>query len=105
MYPSRTIPGSILIVDDQLALRETLEMFLRKRGYRVASSANSSEALERVTQEPFDLVLADVTAAGPTGLQLLDQIKARGSDEDIVIMSAYATIDQSVEAMRRGAAD
>jgi DNA-binding NtrC family response regulator len=105
MYPSRTIPGSILIVDDQLALRETLEMFLRKRGYRVASSANSSEALERVTQEPFDLVLADATAAGPTGLQLLDQIKARGSDEDVVIMSAYATIDQSVEAMRRGAAD
>lgn len=105
MYPSRPIPGSILIVDDETAFRETLEMFLRKRGYRVTSCANSSEALERVTQEPFDLVLSDATAAGPTGLQLLDQIKARGGNEDIVIMSAYATIDQSVDAMRGGAAD
>lgn len=105
MYPSRTIPGSILIVDDELAFRETLEMFLRKRGYRVASSANSSEALERVTQEPFDIVLADAFASGPSGLKLLDQLKARGGNEDIVIMSAYATIDQSVEAMRRGAID
>jgi DNA-binding NtrC family response regulator len=105
MYPSRTIPGAILIVDAQLAFRETLEMFLRKRGYRVASCASSAEALERVTQEPFDLVLADATASGPAGLQLLDQIKARGGDEDIVIMSAYATIDQSVDAMRRGAAN
>ncbi|HKZ78505.1 MAG TPA: sigma-54 dependent transcriptional regulator [Pyrinomonadaceae bacterium] len=105
MYLSRTIPGSILIVDDELAFRETLEVFLRKRGYRVASCANSSEALERVTQEPFDLVIADASAPGATGLQFLDQIKARCADEDVVMMSAYATIDQSVEAMRRGASD
>jgi len=105
MYLTRTIPGSILIVEDEEAFRETLEAFLRKRGYRVASCANSSEALERLTQEPFDLVIADAFAPGPTGLQLLDQIRARGADEDVVIMSAYATIDQSVEAMRRGARD
>src|SRR5712691_7386529 len=105
MYPSRPIPGSILVVDDELAFRETLELFLRKRGYRVASSANFSEALERITQEPFDLILADASAPGPAGLQSLEQIKARGGDEGVVIMSAYATIDQSVEAMRRGATD
>lgn len=92
-------------MDDELAFRETLEVFLRKRGYRVASSANSSEALERVTQEPFDLVIADTSDSGAQGLQLLDQIKGRGGDEDVVVMSAYPTIDQSVEAMRRGASD
>lgn len=105
MYPSRTIPGSILIVEDELAFRETLETFLRKRGYRVASSVNSKEALERITQEPFDLILADAPAAGRSGLQLLEQIKMRGGDEEVVIMSAFATIDQSVEAMRCGAND
>ena len=105
MYPSRTIPGSILIVEDELAFRETLETFLRKRGYRVASSVNSNEALERITQEPFDLILADAPAAGRSGLQLLEQIKMRGGDEEVVIMSAFATIDQSVEAMRCGAGD
>lgn len=105
MYQSRPIPGSILIVDDELAFRETLEVFLRKRGYHVSSSANFSEALERITQEPFDLILADASAPGPAGLQSLEQIKARGGDEDVVVMSAYATIDQSVEAMRRGATD
>jgi two-component system, NtrC family, response regulator AtoC len=105
MYPSRTIPVSILILDDELAFRESLELYLRKRGYRVASSENLSEALERVTQEPFDLILADASAAGAAGLQSLEQLKARGGDEDVVIMSAYPTIDQSVEAMRHGAID
>ena len=76
MYPSRTIPGSILIVEDELAFRETLETFLRKRGYRVASSVNSNEALERITQEPFDLILADAPAAGRSGLQLLEHQEA-----------------------------
>jgi DNA-binding NtrC family response regulator len=105
MYPTRPIPGSILVVDDELGLSEKLELFLRKRGYRVASCATGSEALERVTQESFDLILADASAPGPIGLQLLDQIKSRGGNEAVVVLSAYATIDQSVEAMRRGAAD
>ncbi|HKZ01912.1 MAG TPA: sigma 54-interacting transcriptional regulator, partial [Pyrinomonadaceae bacterium] len=105
MYPTRPIPGSILVVDDEPVLCEKLELFLRKRGYRVASCSTASEALERVTQESFDLILADASAPGPFGLQILDQIKARGGNENIVVISAYATIDQSVEAMRRGAAD
>jgi DNA-binding NtrC family response regulator len=105
MYPTRPIPGSILVVDDEPVLCEKLELFLRKRGYRVASCSSASETLERVTQESFDLILADASAPGLSGLQILDQIKARGGNEDIVVLSAYATIDQSVEAMRRGAAD
>jgi DNA-binding NtrC family response regulator len=105
MYPTRPIPGSILVVDDEPQLCEKLELFLRKRGYRVTSCSTTSEALERITQEPFDLVLADASAPGPFGLQLLDQIKAREGNEAVVILSAYATIDQSVDAMRKGAAD
>lgn len=105
MYANQIIPGAILIVDDEAALCDKLEVFLRKRNYRVASCSSPGEALERITQESFDLVIADATAPGPFGLQLLDQIRSRGGKEAVVIMSAYATIDQSVEAMRRGAVD
>lgn len=104
MYATRNISGSILIVDSQPELCETLRVFLRKHGYRVASSPNVSQALERITQESFDLVLGEASAPGSSGLQLLDQIKSRRSETAIVIMSAHATVEQSVEAMRRGAA-
>jgi len=106
MYPTRPIPGSILVVDDEPHLAENLENFFRKRGYRVASSSSTPEALERLVQESFDLVLADASAPGAPGLQILDQIKStRAGNEAVVIISAFPTIDQSVEAMRRGAAD
>lgn len=105
MYPTRPIPGSILVVDDEPQLCEKLELFLRRRGYRVTSCSTTSEALELITQESFDLVLADASAPGPFGLQLLEQIKSRDGNEVVIVISAYATIDQSVEAMRKGAAD
>jgi DNA-binding NtrC family response regulator len=101
----RAISGSILIVDDDPDLREKLEVLLRRRGYRVASTASSHEALERITQESFDLILSTTSGPGPEGLQLLNDLKARGENTAFVVMSAYATIDQSVAAMRQGAAD
>jgi DNA-binding NtrC family response regulator len=105
MYPTRPIPGSILVVDDEAHICEKIELFLRRHGYRVTSCATAGEALERITQDSFDLILMDASAPGPIGLQLLEQIKAREGQEAVVVISAYATIDQSVEAMRRGAAD
>ena len=103
MYAGRTIPGSILIVESERELCETLEVFLRKRGYRVASSSSVSEALECLTQESFDLVLGEASTPGPSGLQLIDQVKSHRRETAVVIMSAHATVQQSVEAMKRGA--
>jgi two-component system response regulator PilR (NtrC family) len=105
MYANRVISGSILIVDDEPDLREKLEVFLRKRGYRVASCGTAREALGIVTEETFDLILTDATCPGPAGIQLMIEIMPRGGDADYIVMSAYATVDQSVEALRRGAAD
>ena len=105
MRVNRAISGSILIVDDDADLRERLEVFLRRHGYRVASTSNLHQALERITQESFDLILSAASGPGPAGLQLLNDLKARGDNTAFVVMSAYATIDQSVAAMRHGAAD
>jgi DNA-binding NtrC family response regulator len=105
MYVGRPISGSILIVDNERELSERLEVFLRKRGYRVASSANASEALASITQESFDLILVAAVAPGSPGLQFLDQTRSCRGETAVVVMSAYATVEQGVEAMRRGVAD
>src|SRR6266850_3383875 len=96
---------SILIVDDQPSACETLKTFLQKQGYRASSSNSAAEALEHLAQDRFDLVLTDVCMPQRNGLDLLREIVHRGGNEDVVVMTAFATIDQSVEAMRRGASD
>lgn len=96
---------SILIVDDQPLICEMLEKFLRKRGYHVASSLNANDALQCVAQEHFDLVITDVFMPGTSGFELLEEIKAGGRGEDVIIMTGFASINQCVDAMRRGAAE
>lgn len=96
---------SILIVDDQVALCETLKRFLRKCGYRVASSVSVDEALEHLAQQRFELVLTDVCMPDKDGFELLRNIQALGGNEAVVVMTAFATIEQGVEMIRKGAAD
>ncbi|HEY6121970.1 MAG TPA: sigma-54 dependent transcriptional regulator [Pyrinomonadaceae bacterium] len=105
MYRNQAVSGSILILDDEPSLRERLQQFLRKRGYRVSVSADSLEALERIAQERFDLILVDASAPGQGGVQVIQEIKSSCVDAAFVVMSAYATVDQSVQALRLGAAD
>lgn len=95
----------ILIVDDQPSLCETLRRFLRRRGYRTASCTSANEALDYLAQAPVDLVLTDICMPEKTGMELLQEIQARGGDQAVVVMTAFATIDQGVEIMRRGASD
>jgi DNA-binding NtrC family response regulator len=96
---------SILIVDDQSSLCETLKRFLRKRGYRVASCTRADDALEYLGQERIDLVLTDVCMPEKDGLELLKDIQSLGGGESVIVMTAFATIDQGIEMMRRGASD
>jgi DNA-binding NtrC family response regulator len=95
---------SILIVDDQLTVCESLKCFF-EREYRIASCTNVDEALDYLAQSRADLVLADVCLPGKTGLDLLKAIRQRGGDEAVIMMTGFATINQSVEAMRWGASD
>jgi DNA-binding NtrC family response regulator len=96
---------AILIVDDQPSLGETLKRFLTRKGYRALSCTRADEALEYLAQENIDLVLTDVCMPDKDGLELLTEIQSRGGNEAVVVMTAFGTINQSVETMRRGASD
>ena len=95
----------ILIVDDDDALRESLELVLAAEGYAVRSVASGLAALAAVEQSPFDLVLCDLRMPGMDGMELLPQLARRLPGVAVILMSAYGSADLAVEALRRGAYD
>jgi DNA-binding NtrC family response regulator len=95
----------ILIVDDDDALRESLELVLAAEGYAVRSVASGVAALAAVEQSPFDLVLCDLRMPGMDGMELLPQLARRLPGVAVILMSAYGSADLAVEALRRGAYD
>jgi len=95
----------ILIVDDDDALRESLEMVLRGEGYEVATACDGSTALTQIEEFPVDVVLCDVRMPGLDGFELLPQLSRKLRGAPIVMMSAYGTADLAIEAMKLGAYD
>jgi NtrC-family two-component system response regulator AlgB len=95
----------VLIVDDAKNIRDHLTSYVRRLGHRVRSAADGAEALALVDVEPFDLVFTDVRMAGLDGLALLREIRRRRPDTTVVLMTAYGTVPQAVEAMQAGAYD
>lgn len=95
----------ILIVDDDGALRESLEMILASEGYLVTTAEHGEAALARVDEVPIDVVLCDVRMPGLDGFELLPQIARKLPGVPIVMMSAYGTADLAIEAMKLGAYD
>ncbi|HEX6737774.1 MAG TPA: sigma-54 dependent transcriptional regulator, partial [Vicinamibacteria bacterium] len=95
----------ILVVDDEEIVRESLSGWLEKDGYTVASAADGPSALARVGSEPWSILLVDLKMPGMDGLQVLDEVKRRQPDAVVVIMTAYATVDTAVNAMKLGARD
>ena len=95
----------ILIVDDDRALRESLEMVLAAEGYTTVTAENGEQALERIESSPVDIVLCDLRMPGLDGFELLPQLAPRLPGVPIVIMSAYGTEELAIEAVQRGAYD
>ncbi len=95
----------ILVVDDDDALRESLELVLAAEGYGVASVASAQAALAAIEQAPFEVVLCDLRMPGMDGMELLPQLVRRLPGVAVILMSAYGSADLAVEAVRRGAYD
>ena len=91
----------ILVVDDKLALAETLADGLVDRGYSANAIGKSREALAAIERGGIDLVVTDLRMPEIDGLVLLDAARARGIA--VIVMTAYGAIDSAVEAMRKGA--
>src|SRR5437667_1021395 len=95
----------VLIVDDELAIREVLEMILQEWGYDVRLAADGAEAKELVDTYDPDIVISDVVMPQLSGLDLLRCLKAGNPSRPVILVTAHASIDLAVESMKQGAQD
>src|SRR6202789_855216 len=95
--------ASILVIDDEAAIRESLEVLLTLEGYRVRMANDGEQGLRALEQDNFDLVLLDLALPGQSGLELLPQIRERQPETPVIMITAYGTVDNVVEAVRAGA--
>jgi two-component system response regulator PilR (NtrC family) len=99
------MPRSILVVDDEPAVRDTLQWCLEDAGYHVDAVASGEQALHHLRAEPSDVVITDLVMPGIDGLELLGQARILSPRTPVMLMTGYATVETAVEALRRGAAD
>ncbi len=97
--------AKILVVDDQRNMRTTLSLMLRGAGHDVVEAADGDEACRRVDDDAYDLVLTDLRMVGKDGLDVLRHVKETTPLTEVLVMTAYGTIESAVEAMRTGAYD
>ena len=96
-------PFQVLVVDDEEIARTNLEHILKKEGYQVKTAANGVEALEKIENQQFDLILTDLKMDKMDGIQLLEAAKEVDPHAAIMMVTGYATVDTAVEALQKGA--
>jgi two-component system response regulator PilR (NtrC family) len=92
-------------VDDELSMRELLEVIMLKEGYHVSCAENGNEALRLLKDVPFDLLLCDIKLGDLSGIDVLKAAKKKNPDTVVIMVSAFATTENAVEAMNEGAYD
>ncbi|HET7875103.1 MAG TPA: sigma-54 dependent transcriptional regulator [Methylomirabilota bacterium] len=98
-------PATLLVADDDPAVRLSLERTLTREGYAVVLAPDGQAALERLKAGGVDLVLSDLKMPGLTGLELLREAKAAAPDVDVIMLTAFGTVEEAVKAMKDGAID
>jgi two-component system response regulator HydG len=97
--------ATVLIVDDEFSIRKTLSMLLRSEGYRALEAADLDQAKQALQSEGVDLVITDLRLGEESGMELLSWLRTNGSEIESVIMTAFGSIENAVEAMKLGAYD
>src|SRR5437762_3847710 len=95
--------GSVLIIDDEAEIRESLQTLLEIEGYEVETAINGEDGLSRLGERPFDLVLLDLALPGRSGLDILPEIRAVDPQISVIMITAYGTVEDAVRAMQSGA--
>src|SRR2546427_4018889 len=103
--PTPASEPRILVVDDETSMREMLRIVLRRDGYQVIVAQSGTEAIELLQRQPVDLLLSDIRMPDKSGVDVLRAAKAVNPDIVAFMMTAYASTDTAVEAMRLGAVD
>src|SRR2546423_10928074 len=92
----------ILLIDDEASLRRTLRTALESTGHAAAEAADGPQALARLRERPFDLAFLDLRLGRASGLDLLPELLREAPGLGVVLVTAYASVESAVEAMRRG---
>jgi DNA-binding NtrC family response regulator len=98
-------PVSILVADDEESMRFFLAKTLGRAGYAVTAVAGGRDAVDRVVEETFDVLLVDLKMPGLDGIGVLEAVKEISPDSVVILMTGHGTVENALEAMKRGAAD
>lgn len=98
-------PGHILIIDDDSSVRQTLTRVLERAGFQVSSAGDGEEALERISSEMFHLIYLDIRMPGMDGLDVLKEIRKMNPEISVILLTAHASLNSALEAIRLGAKD
>ena len=97
--------GQILIIDDNDAMREGLELLMRRRGHSTLSAEGGQEGIRLLQEEGADLVITDLKMAKVDGLQVLEEVKKSSPDTEVLVITGHGTVRKAVQAMKLGACD
>jgi DNA-binding NtrC family response regulator len=97
--------ASILVVDDEPVVQNAVRWLLRSHGYEVDIAKSGEEALSRIAQQEFDVVVSDIRMPGLNGLDVLERSRALRPNLSVILMTGYASLETAIEALRRGASD
>ena len=97
--------GRILIVDDESTIRETLSLVLKEEKYECDLAENGAEGLKRVKEKNFDLIITDLKMPEMGGLELMEKVKTISPKTSVMIITAYASLESAIQALRLGAYD
>jgi DNA-binding NtrC family response regulator len=100
-----TRTGTILVIDDEEIMREILEALLTREGYHVRLASHAAEGLELARTMPFDAAIVDMMMPGMDGITALDEIKKIDDDLPVMMITAFASVENAIAAMKRGAFD
>lgn len=99
------MPARILVIDDEESMCNFLEIMLEKAGYDVQSTVSGTEGVARLKEENFDLVITDLMMPEMSGLEILKKVRNFKASQEFIVMTAFASVETAIEAMKRGAAD
>jgi len=97
--------GSVLIIDDEAEIRESLQTLLEMEGYDVEAAATGQQGLNRIGQRSFDLILLDLALPDRNGMDILADLRAQDPGLSVIMITAYGTVENAVKAMQSGAAN
>ena len=96
---------NILVIDDEVAVNNNIRKILTKKGFRIDQATSKAEAVQKIDEKAYNLVLLDLKIPGVKGLELLKTIRDKRPETMVIIITGYASIDTAVETARLGAVD